>query len=132
MIETISILNNAQGGKRISILKTGNYQLDKDLEKLSNSVSKGLYIWTHIGNIDLIDKDKITPDLIPYIISENKCSFFIQKPGSWLKPGQYGQNTSAGIKPIDTINDYSSGQQDEIVIINIFLTENPHKVEQEA
>jgi hypothetical protein len=132
MIETISILNNAQGGKRISILKTGNFYVDENLKDKCTKVSKGLYIWIPISSIDFISKDKITEEIRPYIISESINGYFIQKNNTWLKPGQYGENTDNGIRAIDTINSYSSGQQDEIVIIDIYITNTPYKLEQEA
>jgi hypothetical protein len=130
MIETKSILNNAQGGKRISILKTGNFQIDKHLEELCLSTSKGLYIWTPITSIEFVES--VTEDDKPYIISTTENGYLLQKKDTWLKPGQYGENTENGIKPIDTINSYSSGQQDEIVILDIYQIDNPYKFEQEA
>jgi nitrogen regulatory protein PII-like uncharacterized protein len=132
MIETITLVPTPRGGKRISILKTGNFHVDENLKNKCNKVSKGLYIWTHITNIDFISKDKANDEIRPYIISESEDGFFIQKKGTWLKPGQYGENTENGIRPIDTIDSYSSGQQDAIVIIDIHITNTPYKLEQEA
>jgi hypothetical protein len=130
MIETISLLNNAQGGKRISILKTGNFHKDEDIKNKCLSVDSGLYIWMPINSIEFANE--ISEEQKPYLISETSDGFYLQKVNSWIKPGQFGQDAKDGIRPIDTINSYSSGQQDEIVIIDVIQIKNPYSIEQEA
>ena len=130
-METKCLKFNSQGGKKISILKTGNYQIDKQLEDQCLKKSKGLYIWTHITNINFIENNNITSDIDKCIIANNDFGVFVQN--GWVKPGQYGQNTEFGISPIDTIDGYTSGQYDEIIILKIFNDmENPYQIEQKS
>jgi hypothetical protein len=132
-MDRIQILANARGGNKISIIKTGNYQKDKNLEEKCKTISKGLYIWTNIDNILQIEKNNITDELKNYIISESEEFYFIQKPGSWIKPGQFGEDAQNGIRPMDTINNYSHGQLDEIVILDIYNNiSNPYELERKA
>lgn len=81
MIETIPVLSNAQGGQRISILKTGNFHKDENLKELCLSVDSGLYIWTSINSIEFVEN--ISDDQKPYVISETSGAqingFYIQK-----------------------------------------------------
>jgi hypothetical protein len=131
MLETICLKYNSKGGKKVSVIKTGNYYLDKEMQDTCLRKSKGLYIWTYINNIDFIKTEDIDPDNYKYMLYENDHGIFIHK--SWIKPGQYGQNAVSGISPVDTIDGYTSGQYDEIVILKVYDDlENPYDIEQKS
>jgi superfamily II DNA or RNA helicase len=132
MLETISLLRNSQGGEKISIIKTSNDKKDNILKNLSITKNKGLYLWTYEDHIELIEKSSINDFQKNYIITENDKFYFVQKKGKWIKPGQFGQNTPSGISPIETISGYMSGQSNKIIILDIFITENPYDLEQKA
>lgn len=132
-MERIQILSNARGGNKISILKTGDYQKDRNLEEKCKTISKGLYIWTIIDNIQKLNKNEITNELRPYIITEGDEFYFIQKPGTWVKPGQFGKEAQNGIKPMDTIDNYFGGQSSEVIILDVYNNIlNPMDIEKKA
>lgn len=56
-MDRIQILANARGGNKISILKTGNYQKDRNLEEKCKTISRGLYTWTNIDNIQKLNNN---------------------------------------------------------------------------
>ena len=131
MLETICLKYNSRGGQKVSIIKTGNYYIDKEMKDLCLRKSKGLYIWTYINNIDFIKREDVKSEDYKYLLYENDFGIFIHK--SWIKPGQYGQNATHGISPVDTIDGYTSGQYDEIIILKVYDDlENPYEIEQKS
>lgn len=128
MIKTIPIKTNSLGGNQISIIDTEDNILNPQIKQLCNKKSRGVYIWTYKGSIKKIKKEYFEEDTNRIIYKNDE---YIWYHNSWLKCGQYGQNTYS-ISPIDTISNYSKGQLDEIVIIYVLENDNPYEIEQKA